>query len=161
MTQEQSSLDAIYAGWQEYQNKLITALTPLTDEQIAMRAAPSLRSIREIASHMVGARARWFHDLLSEGKDELAGLTKYDRPGSSPHTATELAQALQTTWRLMAEARKRWTPEDWARTYPGEEGDPETITVYWVIWHLVEHDLHHGGEISLTLGMHGLPAPDI
>jgi len=26
----------------------------------------------------------------------------------------------------------------------------------WVIYHLVEHDLHHGGEVSLTLGMHGL-----
>jgi len=22
----------------------------------------------------------------------------------------------------------------------------------------MEHDLHHGGELSLTLGMHGLPA---
>jgi len=23
---------------------------------------------------------------------------------------------------------------------------------------VLEHDLHHGGEISLTLGMHGIPA---
>jgi hypothetical protein len=22
----------------------------------------------------------------------------------------------------------------------------------------MEHDLHHGGELSFTLGMHGLPA---
>jgi hypothetical protein len=22
----------------------------------------------------------------------------------------------------------------------------------------MEHDLHHGGELSLTLGMHGVPA---
>ena len=26
-------------------------------------------------------------------------------------------------------------------------------TRQWVIWHLIEHDVHHGGEISLTLGM--------
>jgi hypothetical protein len=30
-------------------------------------------------------------------------------------------------------------------------------------WHqyqlnLIEHDLHHGGEISITLGSHGVPA---
>jgi uncharacterized damage-inducible protein DinB len=31
----------------------------------------------------------------------------------------------------------------------------------WVVWHVLEHDLHHGGELSLTLGMHGLQAPDI
>jgi hypothetical protein len=23
---------------------------------------------------------------------------------------------------------------------------------------VLEHDLHHGGELSFTLGMHGLPA---
>jgi uncharacterized damage-inducible protein DinB len=27
-----------------------------------------------------------------------------------------------------------------------------------VIWHLVEHDLHHGGEISQILGSHRVPA---
>jgi uncharacterized damage-inducible protein DinB len=27
-----------------------------------------------------------------------------------------------------------------------------------VVWHVLEHDLHHGGEISLTLGMHGIDA---
>jgi hypothetical protein len=26
---------------------------------------------------------------------------------------------------------------------------------------VLEHDLHHGGEISLTLGIHGLPAPQL
>jgi hypothetical protein len=30
-----------------------------------------------------------------------------------------------------------------------------------VVWHLIEHDLHHGGEVSLILGMHGLGAPDL
>jgi uncharacterized damage-inducible protein DinB len=27
-----------------------------------------------------------------------------------------------------------------------------------VVWHVMEHDLHHGGELSLTLGMHGMAA---
>jgi uncharacterized damage-inducible protein DinB len=30
-----------------------------------------------------------------------------------------------------------------------------------VIWHLMEHDLHHGGEISQVLGSHGIPALDL
>jgi hypothetical protein len=33
----------------------------------------------------------------------------------------------------------------------------------WVVWHVLKHDLHHGGEIGfslgLSLGLHGLPAP--
>jgi uncharacterized damage-inducible protein DinB len=63
----------------------------------------------------------------------------------------------------MQEAIARWTPSDWQHTYPGDEddGEPAIITRQWVIWHLIEHDLHHGGEISLTLGMHGLSAPNL
>ena len=26
----------------------------------------------------------------------------------------------------------------------------------WILNHVMEHDLHHGGELALTLGMHGL-----
>jgi uncharacterized damage-inducible protein DinB len=45
---------------------------------------------------------------------------------------------------------------------PGEgTHEPSLITRQWVIWHLIEHDLHHGGEISLTMGMYRLKAPDL
>ncbi len=54
-----------------------------------------------------------------------------------------------------------WTPAEWEQTYEGEPGEPASFTRRWVIWHLIEHDLHHGGEISLTLGIHGLAAPDL
>ncbi len=161
MSTEQMMMDAIYAGWEEYQHKLIQAIAPLSADQLALRAAPTLRSIEGIAAHMVGARARWFHNDLGERGAELEAFTKYDRPGMGAHTASELVRALEATWKIMAEARARWTPAEWARTWPGEEGDPAVLTPYYVIWHLIEHDLHHGGEISLTLGMHNLAAPDL
>ena len=51
---------------------------------------------------------------------------------------------------------------DWAHTYQNDPGDdPAVFTRQWVVWHLIEHDLHHGGEVSLMLGMQGLAAPDI
>jgi uncharacterized damage-inducible protein DinB len=76
-------------------------------------------------------------------------------------SAGELVQGLETTWLLMQEAIARWTPDDWVQEYPGEEGDPPVLTRAWILWHLIEHDLHHGGELSLTLGIHGIAAPDI
>ena len=61
MDVDQLSLDAIYAGWRNYQGLLIAALAPLTPEQLALQSAPHLRSIEEIATHIIGARARWFN----------------------------------------------------------------------------------------------------
>ena len=56
----------------------------------------------------------------------------------------------------------RYTLSDLQSTIQDEwEGQIYTYTRGWVIWHVIEHDIHHGGEIAYSLGMHGLTAPDI
>jgi uncharacterized damage-inducible protein DinB len=157
MTSEQPFLSDIYEGWRAYQDALTRALAPLTADQLDLRAAPRLRSVRDIAAHVIGARARWFHMLMGEGGDLFADLGRWDRSDAPPRSAAELVDGLEQTWRGMHEAIARWTPEQWQETWPGEdETEPETITRPWVIWHLIEHDLHHGGEVSITLGAHGV-----
>jgi uncharacterized damage-inducible protein DinB len=162
MLDDQSLISTLFSGWQNYQNLMIKVLKPLSLEQLALRPALGLRSIGDIATHMIGARARWFYMLMGEGGDQFAELGGWDRKGRPTRSADELVHGLEATWNGMQEAINRWTPAEWQQTYPGEEpDDPPTITRQWVIWHLIEHDLHHGGEISLTLGMHSLPAPDL
>jgi uncharacterized damage-inducible protein DinB len=34
-------------------------------------------------------------------------------------------------------------------------------TVGWIIWHVVEHEIHHRGELSLILGMLGREGLDV
>ena len=162
MAGETPPLAAIYDGWRGYQDLLIGALAPLTAEQLNLLAVPSLRSVGEIAAHIIGARAHWFHALMGEGGDEFALLGRWDRRGAPARSAAELVQGLEATWRGMQAAMARWTAEEWQQTWPGEdESEPEVITRPWVIWHLIEHDVHHGGEISLTLGAHGVHALEL
>lgn len=155
-------LAGIYQGWERYNGLLAGALAPLTAEQLDRRAAPGLRSIRELAKHLIAVRARWFREVLGEGGDEIASIGTWDRAGQPARSASELVTGLETTWRLMAEAVNRRTPEQLGeRIEVEDEGVVETFTRPWVVWHLIEHDLHHGGEIGYSLGMHGLAAPDI
>jgi len=53
--------------WRAYQNALSAALAPLTPEELALRAAPDLRSIDELARHVIGSRAGWFSWVLDAG----------------------------------------------------------------------------------------------
>jgi uncharacterized damage-inducible protein DinB len=162
LTEPGELTSSIYKGWHTYQSALINALEPLEPDQLALRATPELRSVGEIARHIIGARARWFHMLMGEGGEEFARLGKWDRRGERQRSASEIVGGIETTWRGMQDAIGGWTPEQWQQTYPGEdESEPEVVTRQWVIWHLIEHDLYHGGEISLTLGMHGVPAVDL
>lgn len=163
MSEQQQAIAPFYQGWQVYQGLIIKALAPLTPEQLELRAAPSLRTIERIAAHMVGARMRWFHDLMGEGGPEAVPLAALDRRGSGPHSAATLVQGLEASWLVIQGCLERWTPADLEFAYPGDpsEGEPEKLTRQWVLWHVLEHDLHHGGELSLTLGIHGLAAPDL
>ncbi len=154
--------DDLPKGWQNYQDLLVNALRPLTAEQLALRAAPEQRTIGMIAEHIVGARARWVTGVLHEGDAALEAMATYDRTSPGGRSGREIADSLQASWVPLKAGLARWTPADYAETLTGERrGTPYSFTRGWVVWHLIEHDLHHGGEISLLIGMHGLPAVDI
>ncbi len=160
-------LDAMLQGWQEYQQQLVVVLRPLTPDQFASRAAPDLRTAGEIAAHLIAARASWFADVLKEGDEEMAAIVHWDDQGQPARTAAEYVYGLEATWNLIQNALARWTPEDvTAPIILPWIGPKYPITRAWVLWHVLEHDLHHGGELAHTLGMRGLniklppPPPD-
>ncbi len=159
MSVDQEFIAAIHSGWETYQNHLSAALRPLEPAQLELRLSPDLRNVGQIARHIIGARARWFYQLMGEGGEAFQAMARWDRRDAPAREAGELIAGLERTWAGMQRAMAGWSPEAWRQTWPGEDRtEPATITRHWVIWHLIEHDLHHGGEISLILGAHGLRA---
>jgi uncharacterized damage-inducible protein DinB len=167
------TLATFITSWKEYQDHLAVAVASLTAEQLTLRAAPGLRSVGENALHIVGCRMFWFTEALGEdGDEELKPYARWNRVAleapyasaeeythalqASVPTGAELAEGLNRTWRLMADCLARWSPAEMQQTF-GSEEDGEASRA-WVVWHVLEHDLHHGGETSLILGMHGIDA---
>ena len=72
MNENHSTLAAFYKGWEVYQEQLTKAIAPLSPDQLALQAAPHLRSIGAIAAHIISARVWWFHNIMGEGSVELA-----------------------------------------------------------------------------------------
>jgi uncharacterized damage-inducible protein DinB len=73
-------------------------------------------------------------------------------------------RGLKTTWQIIQHGLERWTLADLDTefTYHDEEdGVVRNFTRQWILWHLLEHDMHHGGEFSYVLGMHGREGMDI
>jgi uncharacterized damage-inducible protein DinB len=164
MNDETVTLKQIYAGWDVYTRYLVEAVAPLTPGQLQLRPAANLRNVYEIVTHIIGARARWFSLVLGEGGETMAALGSWDRPGQPTRNAADLEMGLEQSWNVISGCLSRWTVANLADTFPNERPDPgesESFTRQWVIWHLIEHDLHHGGEVFYTLGMNGLPTPDL
>lgn len=165
LTGDTPGLLAIYPGWGDYQRLLAVAIAPLTREQLSLRPAPHLRSIADNVEHIIGARARWCGPHATGlGDETFIPFARWDRADAPERDAAELVRGLEHTWSVLADSLGRMTLADLEHTFPNdnpEPGEPDTFTLRWVLWHLIEHDMHHGGEISQLLGMHGLPGLDI
>ena len=158
MTENHTTLAAFYKGWDDYQVLLIKAIAPLSPDQLALQVAPQLRSIGEIAAHIISARVWWFHNIMGEGSADIASMVSWDDDGAPSRTATELVSGLESTWLMIQNALERLTPADLEQRFQRRK---TTVSRQWIIWHIIEHDLHHGGELSYSLGIHELAAPDL
>lgn len=154
--------EQILAGWKTYQEHLIAAITPLSPEQLAFRLAPDLRPIMTVAAHIVAARVWWFRYVMLEGNEDIEAMVTWDDEGEPPRSAADLVAGLEMTWTVIEAGLKRWTESDMTEVFyrPGSE-KTRSYTRQWIIWHVLEHDLHHGGELSFALGAQGLSGIDL
>ena len=158
MTTTDTSLARFYQGWETYQGYLSNVIASLASEQLTLRAAPNLRSIGTLAAHIIAARVVWFHAVMGEGPAELMPMRKWDEYDPIQQNTAELVAGLETTWGLIQQCLAHWTSADFDQTFQRRDG---LVSRQWIIWHVIEHDLHHGGELFLTRGVHGLPVPDL
>ncbi len=163
MTTDVHSLMTLYKGWDDYQVSLVRAIAPLSREQLAWRPAPHLHSVGELASHIIHGRIQWIHYILGEGSEEFASQVAARRPGDAiEEKPAELVRWLAATWQMIEDALTRWNITDLAPTYQlPYKGKNYALTRQWIIWHVIAHDLHHGGELALMLGMQGIALPEL
>ncbi len=164
MTEQHLTIAPFYKGWAEYQQRLVQAIAPLSPDQMALGVGPELRTLGMIATHIVSVRAGWFYYVLLERDERLPELAGWDERERPFRSAAEVVKGLETTWQVIDAALNRWTNADLDDIVWDIDDDGKPVQPYtrqWVIWHLIEHDLHHGGELSFTLGMHGLHAIDL
>jgi uncharacterized damage-inducible protein DinB len=157
-----STLDVIYENWRGYQEKLRASIAPLSEEHLRLQPAPHMWPLGQLVQHIISVRAGWFSGTLQEDDDAMRAYMEWGQRDSPARRVDELARGLDETWAFIESCLQRWTPADCAQTFPDEwNGEVEWVSRSWVIYHVLEHDLHHGGEISLILGMHGLRALDL
>jgi uncharacterized damage-inducible protein DinB len=103
---------------------------------------------------------------MGEGGEEMKRLiTMDDDSDTTRPDAKTICAALDATWQDLVSSLRRWTAEDldqrFQRPVPRPDGERPWRDRRYIIWHVAEHDVHHGGEISLILGMHGLTGFDM
>ncbi len=162
---EQQTLPLItfYQGWEDVQRSLVRMIAPLTDEQLATPASSHHWPIGRVAQHIVGNRVWWFQLWMGAGDHDLAPIEHWDSDDHPAVSAAELVSGLDSTWQMIRDALANWTAADLqdiistpSSLSEAEKEIFEDSTRQWIIWHVLEHEILHAGEISLGLGAAGL-----
>lgn len=157
-----STLEVIYENWQGYQEKLRHCIAPLTSEHLLLQPAAHMWPLGQIVQHIISVRAGWFSGTLQDDDDAMNAYMEWGQRESPARSGEELARGLDETWAFIEARLQRWTADDCTKTFPDEwDGQVWEVSRSWVIYHVLEHDLHHGGEVSLILGMNGLQTLDL
>ena len=166
MTEPSLTLMTFYQGWAGYQRNLIKILAPLTPEQLALPVSSHHWTVGIVAQHIIANRVWWFQVWMGEGDPALAPIAHWDPADEveqPPLDAAELVAGLEATWQMITDALARWTPADLNQIFPlpaalseAERQNTPEFSRQWIIWHVLEHEIHHGGELSLALGNYGL-----
>ena len=159
----QSTLAVIYENWQGYNKRLQNCIAPLTNEQLELQPAPHMWPLGQIVQHIISVRVGWFCYTLQDADQVMEEYGSWGQRDSPERSAAELVRGLEQTWTFIESRLQRWTPADCAQTFPDEDENGQVWQVprSWVIYHVLEHDLHHGSEVSLVLGMNGLQPIEI
>lgn len=163
------SLMSIFDGWDGYQASIVHAVVPLSPQQLAWRPAPHLRSVGEITRHIALGRINWFLRMDAPGSSDLVDrIPAWDRDEHGNQYVIEdavaitdqtdkLVQWLEATWEMINTTLKNWGVADLAITYQHTwRGQTYAISRQWTLWRILAHDMHHGGELAVMLGMQGI-----
>jgi len=157
-----STLEVIYENWGGYNRRLKKCIAPLTNDKLLLQPAPHMWPLGQIVQHIISVRAGWFSGTLRDANLLMGEYMQWGQRDSPDRSALELVRGLDETWAFIESRLQRWTPDMCAETFPDEmDGQMYDVSRNWVIYHVLEHDLHHGSEVSLILGMNGLQPIEI
>ena len=168
------SIRSFYDRWPQYNRRLTDVIATLTDEQLAITpgtGGPLPEHVWPIwgtVGHTAGMRVYWLCGVVGEPgaettpfKDPASELGWEDVP-DHPRSAGELVEALETTWAIVERVLDRWTldmlDEPIYRDYAGRR---TLHTRSEILQRMFSHDAYHCGELSQTLGLHGLTQIDL
>jgi uncharacterized damage-inducible protein DinB len=144
----------LFAHWQEVRRGLQRALELLTDEQLEFVPRAGLWSLGQVARHIASAEEGWFQYAVRRQLSAWPEYTAEAYPSVASIQAV-LDEVHQRTLSYLAGVEVAGLEH--AIDMPWNE----TIPLRWIVWHVLEHEVHHRGEIYLMLGLMGMEAPDV
>ncbi len=143
--------------WSAVRQGLEELLGRFSDDELDFVPQAGLWSVQETALHIANAEDGWFRYIVQRQITDwppVPNLAEYPTVASIKQYLTETHSSTET---IYAGA----TPDDLNRLIDLPWSETAKMSLADIIWHILEHEIHHRGELSLMLGLLGKEGPDV
>ncbi len=144
----------LFGHWASVRAGLLEALDQLSDAQLQFTPRPGLWSLGTTARRIASAEEGWFRHHVTRELPEWPDFRDADyRTVAAVHSLLGDVHARSEEFLQSVDAADDGRPVElfWG----------EMVPLRWCMWHVLEHEIHHRGEIYLMLGKLGMEAPDV
>ena len=147
----------MFGHWDSVRRGLCRALDMLSDEQLDFLPREGLWSLGNVACHVARAEDSWIRLAMAGGAKEWPASAYREEDFRSVGALKALLREVHS---ITLDFLGGVDAEDASRTIRLPWGGSQ-CTLGWIVWHVLEHEIHHRGEIYLMLGLMGMEAPDV
>ena len=147
-------LSELFSHWDQIHANTLALLDKFSDEKLAYVAYDGGMPVGRIALHIADAEEGWFRLIATKERDDWpSDFTLANYPTreaiksllAEVHARTFVYLDTLTTGDLDSQIESPW----------GQ------FSLGFIIWHVIEHEIHHRGELSLILGILGRGGLDV
>lgn len=144
----------LFAHWQQVRADLLNTIDKFDDQELGYAPFKGSWPVGRIMLHIAECEDFWLHSLVRHEIEPPCDYELVDYP-----TKSASKELLNNAHRRTVGFIDSLDEKDLSREYQTRFG--ETFTLYWIIWHVLEHEIHHRGELSLALGLLGREGLDV
>jgi uncharacterized damage-inducible protein DinB len=145
----------LFAHWKDIRSGLIATVESFKDSELTHVPFPGSRPVGGIMLHIADAEDGWLRYIVTQ---ELEKWPDHYLLANYP-TKKEILQILEEVHAHTLAHLERIKEKDLHKAIKTPwEAD---LSLYWIFWHVIEHEIHHRGELSLILGLLGREGLDV
>jgi uncharacterized damage-inducible protein DinB len=145
----------LFSHWRLIRKGLISVIEEFEESELIYQPYSDSWPVGQIMVHIANAEEGWFRYAVTKELPEWPSQLQFENYPTREKILDVLAEVHEKTERYL----ETLTEEDLSSTIlaPWEESFP----LGWIFWHVIEHEVHHRGELSLILGILGKEGLDV
>lgn len=145
----------MFAHWERVRGELEATIDAFEERELQYAPFPGAWTVGETIAHIADAEAGWIGHVATGELDQWPTEHRAEADATRADLKQMLADVHARTRAFLAgldEADLATVVEaSWGGRFP----------IGWIIWHVLEHEIHHRGELSLVLGLLGREGLDV